>query len=93
MSFEAVQASVFQTVKNFEKVDPAAVTRLVSFKQLGLSKFDVLQLIGDIEEALDVELTDQEALKIRTVLDAVSLFHKHKQQPGVVLAEETKTEA
>lgn len=52
------------------------ITLESSFKELGLDSLDALALINDLEEEYSVNVSDQEVLKIRTVGQAVEIFHK-----------------
>lgn len=76
---EEVEAIVNQVVKNFEKVNPREVTRTVTFDELGLDSLDLMELIVEMEQTFTIELSDEETFKIHTVMDAVNMFLKYKQ--------------
>ncbi len=40
-------------------------------EDLGFTSFDFMSMLGEIEEALDVEINQEEAVNIRTVQEAV----------------------
>lgn len=44
-----------------------------------MDSLDTMELIVDIEEKLNVELKDDEVLNMKTVLDAINIFMKHKK--------------
>ena len=68
---------VTEILKRFNTVDHAKILPNVEFKDLGLDSLDSVEAIVAMEEILGIELTDEEALKINSVQDAVSTFSKH----------------
>jgi acyl carrier protein len=77
---EQVEAEVYQVLRNFDKVNPAKITRQSSFDELGLDSLDVMEVVVDLEEKLNVTLSDDEALRVLSVLDAITIFSKHKSK-------------
>ncbi len=64
--------TLVETIVNYVEVDPASITmdsRLV--EDLGLTSFDIMSMMGELEETLDVEIEQEEAAGIVTVGDAV----------------------
>lgn len=45
-------------------------------EDLGFTSFDFMSMLGEIEEALDVEIDQEEAADIRTVQEAVDYLSK-----------------
>lgn len=80
MSLEEVEATVFEVVKRFDKVDPVKVSRVATFEDLGLDSLDAVETVVAMEEKFGVDLEDGEAMKITSIKDAVSVFHKHKSK-------------
>jgi acyl carrier protein len=62
-----------------DKVMPHKIRREASFQELGLDSLDTMEFIVDTEEKLSVELTDEEVLNMKTVMDAINIFMKHKR--------------
>jgi len=54
-------------------VEPAKVTDTARFiEDLGADSLDVVELVMAFEEAFDIEITDEQAEKVKTVGDAVN---------------------
>ncbi len=59
-------------------VDEAQVEDNASFvDDLGADSLDTVELVMAFEEAFDIEISDEDAEKIRTVSDAVDYIGKH----------------
>jgi acyl carrier protein len=59
-------------------VDEGEVTPSASFSDdLGADSLDQVELVMALEEAFDVEISDEDAEKIRTVQDAIDYIDKH----------------
>ena len=61
-------------------IDEERITLDASFREeLGADSLALLDLTLTMEEAFDIEMSDEEADKIRTVRDAVTSIEKHVQ--------------
>ena len=59
-------------------VDESEVTPKASFvDDLGADSLDQVELVMALEEAFDLEISDEDAEKIRSVQDAVEYIEKH----------------
>src|SRR5215469_3079793 len=73
-----VTEKVKQIVSEQLGVDEAEVTPSASFTDdLGADSLDQVELVMALEEAFDLEISDEDAEKIRTVQDAIDYIDKH----------------
>jgi len=74
----AIDEKVKQIIVEQLGVDEAEVTPSASFvDDLGADSLDTVELVMAFEEAFDIEISDEDAEKIRTVSDAVYYIGKH----------------
>ncbi|WP_018132887.1 acyl carrier protein [Effusibacillus pohliae] len=60
-------------------VDESAVTMEASFKEdLGADSLDVVELVMELEDEFDLEISDEDAEKISTVGEVVQYIESHK---------------
>eukprot|EP00591_Stephanopyxis_turris_P003584 CAMPEP_0195521916 /NCGR_PEP_ID=MMETSP0794_2-20130614/19680_1 /TAXON_ID=515487 /ORGANISM="Stephanopyxis turris, Strain CCMP 815" /LENGTH=110 /DNA_ID=CAMNT_0040651569 /DNA_START=48 /DNA_END=380 /DNA_ORIENTATION=+ len=75
-----VAERVQNVVKNFEKVDAAAVTPSAHFtNDLGLDSLDTVEVVMAIEEEFTIEIPDDQADKLLSISDAVEFIAAHPQ--------------
>ena len=61
-----------EIIVNYVEVNPEDITPESRFMEdLGFNSFDFMNMLGELEDALDIEIEQQEAANIRTVQDAV----------------------
>lgn len=75
-------SDVFERVKKIVVdrlgVDEAEVTPEASFKDdLGADSLDVVELVMELEEEFDLEISDEDAEKVTTVGEVVKYIESH----------------
>ena len=72
-----ISEKVKQIVSEQLGVDEAEITPSASFTDdLGADSLDQVELVMALEEAFDLEISDEDAEKIRTVQDAIDYIDK-----------------
>jgi len=60
-------------------VDESEVTPEASFKDdLGADSLDIVELVMELEDEFDMEISDEDAEKITTVGEVISYIESHK---------------
>lgn len=62
-----------EIIVNYVEVEPENITPESRFMEdLGFNSFDFMNMLGELEDVLDIEIEQQEVANIRTVQEAVT---------------------
>lgn len=65
---------------NYVEVDADSITEESRFiEDLGFNSYDFMSMLGEIEQELDVQVAEEEILKLATVGDAVKYLETLKK--------------
>ncbi|MGH7813867.1 MAG: acyl carrier protein [Candidatus Binataceae bacterium] len=74
-----IETKVREKISEQLGVPPDEVTPDSSFiEDLGADSLDIVELVMALEEEFNIEISDEDAEKIRTVKDVVSYIEAHK---------------
>ena len=68
-----------ELICNYVEVEESAITEDSRFiEDLGFNSYDFMSMLGEIEDLLDVQVDEQEVIKLHTVGDAVKYLESIK---------------
>lgn len=75
------QEMQFKTIiAQYCEVKPEEMTDDMKFREdLGFSSLDFMSFLGEVEDTFDVELEEEDALKVSTVAEALALLETLQQ--------------
>lgn len=78
MEIEMTKEMQFKTiVAQYCNVEAGDMTNDMRFREdLGLSSLDFMSFLGELEDTFDVELEEEDALKVLTIGDALELLEE-----------------
>jgi acyl carrier protein len=82
---ELVEGKIFEVLKSAAKCNHSKLARTASFEELGFDSLDGVELVLAMEEHFGFDLSNQDAEKINTVMDAIQIFHSYytkRMQPA-----------
>lgn len=69
--------NIKKLITNYVDVDINDITRDSRFiEDLGFNSYVFMSFLGEIEDTFDVEIDEQEVLKLRTINDAITYIEK-----------------
>lgn len=72
---EYVEGKVFEVLKSAAKCKHDKLARTASFEELGFDSLDGVELVLAMEEYFGFDISNNEAEKITSVMDAIQVFH------------------
>ena len=72
---EYVEGKVFEVLKSAAKCQHEKLARTATFEDLGFDSLDGVELVLAMEEHFGFDITNNEAEKITSVMDAIQIFH------------------
>ena len=72
-----MEGKVFEVLKSAAKCNHQKLSRTVTFEELGFDSLDGVELVLAMEEHFGFDLTNEDAEKISTVMDAIQIFHSY----------------
>src|SRR5690349_17693743 len=70
-SLELVEAGVFEVLKSAAKCKHDKLNRTATLEELGFDSLDQVELVVAMEEKFGINISDDDSLKIQSVLDAI----------------------
>ena len=74
---ELVESKVFEVLKSAAKCDHTKLSRTSTFEELGFNSLDGVELVIAMEEHFGFDLTNEDAEKVESVMDAIQIFHSN----------------
>ena len=74
---EYVEGKIFEVLKQAAKCKHEKLARTASFEDLGFDSLDGVELVLAMEEYFGFDITNNEAEKITSVMDAIQVFHSY----------------
>ena len=88
-SLDLVESGVFEVLKSAAKCRHEKLNRAATFEELGFDSLDQVELVVALEEKFGLNISDDDSLKIQTVLDAIQIMHgyyvKEKVNVGTIV--------
>ena len=88
-SLDLIESGVFEVLKSAAKCRHEKLNRTASLEELGFDSLDQVELVVAMEEKFGINISDDDSLKIQSVLDAIQIMHsyyvKEKVNVGTVV--------
>ena len=76
-SLELIEAGVFEVLKSAAKCKHEKLGRTATLEELGFDSLDQVELVVAMEEKFGINISDDDSLKIQSVLDAIQIMHNY----------------
>ena len=78
MALSETEKKVIQIIKEKISVDESVIEKAKSFEDLGADSLDLVEIVMEIEETFDIEITDEEAENVVNFEQVVKLIKLKK---------------
>ena len=69
-----------EIICNYVDVNPDDITMEAKFiEDLGFNSYDFMSMLGELEETFEIQVDEQEVIKLQTVEDALNYFETLKK--------------
>lgn len=86
---DLIESGVFEVLKSAAKCKHDKLNRSATLEELGFDSLDQVELVVAMEEKFGINISDDDSLKIQTVLDAIQIMHtyyvKEKVNVGTIV--------
>ena len=80
-NFATFEETALAVLKKFDKFNIDKFDKAANTAEFGLDSLDTVEFVIALEDELKIELTDEEALAITSVGQALNTFNKYKPIP------------
>lgn len=77
MIIDEVESKVFKVLRSASKCNTDKLARTATFEELGFDSLDGVELVVAMEETFGFDITNEEAERITTVQEAITVFSKN----------------
>ena len=77
-----ISARVVSVIANVKDIDPDLIKLDKTFEELGIDSLDAVEIMFEIEEEFDVEISDETAREVRAVGDVVRMLEARLDEAG-----------
>ncbi|CAI2383918.1 unnamed protein product [Moneuplotes crassus] len=74
---EFVESKIFEVLKSAAKCDHSKLTRTATFEEMGFDSLDEVELVVAMEEHIGLDISNSDAEKVRSVMDAIQIFYDY----------------
>lgn len=74
-----LEHKITEIVKGRRRADHNKITPTATFEEIGFDSVDEVCIVIYMEEKLGIRLPDEEAVKINSIRDAVTIFSKYSK--------------
>ena len=77
-----ISARVVSVIATVKDIDPDLITLDKTFEELGIDSLDAVEIMFEIEEEFDVDISDEAAREVRAVGDVVGMLEARLDEAG-----------